>query len=714
VAETYFGTCSLCEACCGVEIEHEGPAILSIKGDQSDPLSNGHICPKAISLQDLHNDPDRLRTPMIKRQGRFEECSWDQAFEHIGRRLSEIEGAHGRNAIALYYGNPTIHNYATVFYLLRLFDNLGSQNVFSANSVDTLPRLLTSSLLYGNLAVIPVPDIDRTDFMLIMGANPVVSNGSVMTAPGVKTRLQNIQKRGGKVVVIDPRRSETAKLADQHYFIRPGSDALLLAAMLHTIFTEKRCKVDKILTLLDGFDELKSLFAPYSPKKVAPKVGLSAESIQELARQFSSAKTAVCYGRVGTCIQQFGSIATWFIDLLNIVTGNLDQAGGAMFTRPPLDLARLLRWSNMAGHFGRWKTRVRGLPEFNGEVPMAALAEEIESPGPGQIRALMTLAGNPVLSNANGRRMDKALEQLDFMVSIDLYLNETTRHADVLLPSTSPLEHDHFALLFQLVTVRNNIHYSPALFEKPKDALQDWQILLRLQSEILKRRGPLSRIRGWLSGKVLNWIGPKRMLDFLLRIGPYKTSIKKQLKQPHGVDHGPLQSRLPEILDSPDKKIQLIPPVYKEGLGQLTKALQQSDSEETLQLISRRILHSNNSWMHNCERLMKGKDACVLLIHPDDAKKRRIAAGSLTRVSSPVGAVEVEAELSTDMMVGVVCLPHGWGHHRDGSQLSIASRHPGVSINDLTDDGFIDQVSGTSALNGIAVTVVLATAKVEV
>ena len=704
--------CTLCEAICGIAVEHDGERIHAIRGDEEDRFSRGHICPKAVALMDLHHDPDRLRRPMKREGSAWREVGWGEAFDDIAARIAGIQRDHGRDAVAFYYGNPTGHSYSAMLSGLLFSGTLGSRNLYSANSVDALPRLVTSLLMYGSQAVVPIPDIERTDFLLILGANPVVSNGSVMTAPDVARRIRAIRERGGRVVVVDPRRTETAAVADAHHFIRPGADALLLAAMLETLFAEGLSRPGDLAGLCDGMAELREVVAPFTPARVEARVGIPAGDIIALARDFAGARSAVCYGRMGTCVQEFGAVASWLVDALNIVTGNLDRPGGAMFTTPAVDLPGVAKLLGQTGRFDRWRSRSSGLPEFNGELPAAAFAGEMETPGRGQIRALVTHAGNPVLSLPNGRRIDAALAKLDFMVSIDIYRNETTRHAHYLLPPTFGLEHDHYPIVFHGLAIRNTAHYSPALFPGAPGTMTDWEIFLELIHRLGKERGVVEGLAMGVLRRGLGTIGPRGVLRLLLRLGPHKLSLEDLEAAPHGVDLGPLTPRLREIINTKSKRIQLVPDRLRADVARLSEALSAppagGEAGDELLLIGRRTLRSNNSWMHNSLRLVKGRDRCTLLMHPDDARRRGLESGVKITVTSRVGAIVAPLEVSGEVMPGIVSLPHGWGHDRPGAQLSVAAAHAGVSLNDVTDDARVDALSGASSLSGVPVTVAAA------
>ncbi|ROL78456.1 molybdopterin oxidoreductase family protein [Pseudomonas vranovensis] len=693
--------CHLCEAICGLtlEITHEpnaAPRITSIKGDPEDSFSRGHICPKAVALQDIQNDPDRLRAPHKRAGDSWQAISWEEAFTLAAQKLWAIQQAHGQNAVAVYQGNPSVHNYGLMTHSNYFLGLLKTRNRYSATSVDQLPHHLTSYLMYGHGLLLPIPDIDNTEFMLILGGNPLASNGSIMTVPDVEKRLKAIQARGGKLVVVDPRRSETAAMADQHVFIRPGTDAALLCGLLNTLFAEGLNRQSALP--VDGLDEVQAAIAPFTAETMSPLCGVDAQVIRQLARDFAAADKAVCYGRMGVSTQAFGTLCHWLVQLLNLVSGNLDRVGGALCTEPAVDLVA----STSGGHFNAWQSRVSGLPEYGGELPVAALAEEMLVEGQGQVRALVTVAGNPVLSTPNGRQLERALDGLEFMLSIDLYINETTRYADLILPSTSALENDHYDTTFNLFAVRNVSRFNRSILPKPEGALHDWEIFVGLAKAFAA-----------LGDKPLKpTLPPAQMIDIGLRQGRYgdasafKLSLETLDQHPHGIDLGPLQPNLAARLKTANQRIQAAP---QEILGDLQRfAGQQPLAAGQLLLIGRRHVRSNNSWMHNYHRLVKGKPRHQLLMHPDDLAGRQLQDGQRVRVSSRVGEIEVEVQASSDMMPGVVSLPHGFGHARAGVRMEIAQGQPGASANDLTDERQLDAVSGNAALNGVPVQVVAA------
>lgn len=709
---THFRTCNLCEAMCGIEVTVEGEQVVSIRGDEQDPFSQGYICPKATALADIHHDPDRLQRPLKRTASGWVEVSWDEALDEVARRLVEIRSAHGPHSVATYIGNPTVHNYGALVFGLLFIKALKSRSRFSATSVDQLPKMLAALTMFGHQLLMPVPDVDRTDYFLIFGANPAVSNGSIMSAPGMKRRLSAIRERGGKVVLFDPRRTETAKLATEHVFIRPGTDALLIAALIQVIFEERLVRLGKVERYVKNVDLLFSSVRDFTPERVAGPTGVSAETIRRIAREFAGCRRAVAYGRVGVSMQEFGGIANWLIEALNVITSHFDEEGGAMFTSPAVDLVKLGSMLGESGHYDKFRSRVRGIPEFGGELPVACLAEEIETPGDKQIRALVTHAGNPVLSTPNGRRLDKALAGLDFMVAIDIYLNETTRHAHFILPPTTALEKDHYDVAFHALAVRNTAKFSPPLFQRQPHQRHDWEILLALMSRLSDRGTSTDVLTRKLTTLVGTQLEPKRIMDILMRLGSHGLrkgraglTLAKLEKEVHGVDLGPLEPRMPERLFTHDKKIDLAPAKLVADVERLRQRLSELGSvdAEALLLIGRRQLRSNNSWCHNSPRLVKGPERCTLLIHPQDAQRRSIANGMRVRIASRVGEVVAPVEVSDEVMPGVVSLPHGYGHNREGTRWRVAEAHAGVSINDLTDDQWVDTMSGTASFSGVPV-----------
>ncbi len=741
---THHRTCPFCEATCGLEIETEGRDVVAVRGDERDVFSRGFICPKAYGIKQLHEDPDRLTTPLIRRDGELAEASWDEAFEAIDRRLSPILAEHGRNSVAVYLGNPNAHNLSAVLYAPALMRLLGSQNIYSASTVDQMPKQVSAGHMFGTMLSVPVPDVDRCEHLLLLGANPLVSNGSLLTAPDMRGRLRAIRERGGKVVVVDPRRTRTAEGADEHHFIRPGADALLLAAMACTLVEEGLDDPGELATHVAGLNELRELVSEFTPDSVAGGCGIEAGEIRRMARELAAAERSAVYARIGTCTQEFGTLASWLVDVLNVLTGNLDREGGAMFTRA----AAGQRNSSGAGgsgkgvRFGRWASRVRGLPESYGELPVAALAEEIDTPGEDQVRALVTIAGNPLVSTPNSERLTRAVGGLEFMLAIDIYVNETTRHADVILPGPEPLEKSHYDIALYQLAARNIANYSPPVLEP--SVPPEWRTYLRLAGivtgqgpdadvdaldsmviQTLVQRelaGPASRVAGRDAAELLEALeprrGPERILDLMIRVGPYGDAFGDDpdgltldvLEQhPHGIDLGPLEPRLPDVLRTPSGKVELTPGPIVADLERLRAAVTRRRNDEMV-LIGRRQLRSNNSWMHNLPALVKGRDRCTLHIHPADAARLGLADGGRALVRSSTGQVEAPVELTDGIMPGVISIPHGWGHDEDGMRMGVASAHAGVNSNVLADESVVDPLSGNAVLNGIPVEVAAAPA----
>jgi len=735
-----YHACPLCEATCGLEVRSRGREVVGIRGDEADVFSKGFLCPKAYALKELDADPDRLRAPLVRRDGSLQPATWEEAFAEVERRLMPILSEHGRSAVAVYLGNPSAHNVALGIYGQVLLRALGTKNLYSASTVDQMPKQVSAGLMFGTSLSIPVPDLDRTHYLLMLGANPFVSNGSLMTAPDVPGRLKAIRRRGGKVVVIDPKRTRTAREADEHHFIRPGTDAYFLLGMVHTLFREGLVRLDGLAEHTAGVEEMEGLCRPFAPETVAARCGVAAEVIRRLARELAHAESGVVYARIGTCTQEFGTLASWLVDVINVLTGHLDRPGGAMFTKAAAggQNTRGTPGRGKGVRFARRLSRVRQLPEVYGEFPVACLAEEIETPGDGQIRALIAIAGNPVLSAPGGARLARALDQLDFMVSLDIYLNETSRHADVVFPGLSPLEQSHYDVALRQLAVRNVATYSPPLFDPPATQQPEWHTLLRLAA-IVSGQGsdadpaalddfvtfqrvehevssPGSRIAGRDAADIMTALvprrGPERILDLMLRTGPYGDAFGAQPggltlaaleANPHGIDFGALAPRIPEALRTPSGKIELAPEALAADVERLRRGL--SREAPALALIGRRDLRSNNSWMHNLEVLVKGRPRCTVQIHPEDAARFGLGDGALARVSSRAGSIEVPVEVSDELMPGVVSIPHGWGHDVPDTRMRIAAAHAGANCNLLADEVSLDPLSGNSVLNGIPVSI---------
>jgi len=734
--------CTLCEATCGITVHVVDERIETIRGDSEDPFSRGFICPKAYGLKGLHEDPDRLRKPMHRTEAGWVEVSWQEAFNLAIDGLLRAREQHGPQALGAYIGNPTAHSLQAMLYNQVLLRGLGSTQRYSASSVDQLPKMVSAGLMFGAGLTIPVPDLDRTSYLLVLGGNPAVSNGSLMTAPDAPGRIRAIVERGGKVVVIDPRRTETVKLASEHHFIRPGTDAAFLLALVHVMFADNLVKLGRASDHVRGLEQVRDVARAFTPASVASYCGIAANIIVTIAHELCAAEGAACYGRIGTTCQSFGTLASWAVDLVNVLSGNLDTPGGAMFTNPAAN-----RGSNRVAGVGggrgikvsKERTRVRGLPQWFGEAPAATLADEILTEGPGQIRAMITVAGNPVLSAPGSERMDQAFASLEFVVSVDFYLNETTRHANVILPPPSPLEKEAYDYALYQLAVRDVAKYSAPVFERPAGQPEEWEILLTLGKGLMGMRevdlataddfvfaqiaaGEIGTDGGRWAGltveeataAVSHRRGAARILDLFLRTGPHGDGFGRDLHgislatleaRPHGVDLGALKPQLPGVLRTPDAKIDLAPPMIVEDVARLHAAIEKQSATAGLVLIGRRHLRSNNSWMHNVATLVKGPERCTLLISEVDAASRSLKTGDLARLQSAGGAVTARIETTDDMMPGVVSLPHGWGHDREGMRMSIAAKHAGVNVNIVSDATAIDPISGNAAFNGVHVTV---------
>jgi anaerobic selenocysteine-containing dehydrogenase len=731
---TEYRTCPLCEATCGLEVTLHADEVVRIRGDRDDVFSRGFICPKGSTLKHLEADPDRLRTPLIRRNGVHEPAAWDEAFQEIESRLRPIIEQHGPDAVAVYLGNPNVHSMSGVLYNRVFLKALRTRNIYSASTIDQMPKHVSAGLMFGHPDLIPVPDIDRTGYLLMLGANPYESNGSLATAPDWPGRMEAIMERGGTVVVVDPRSTRTTRAASEHVFIRPGTDPLLLFGLVNVLFADGLVDPGRLADSVEGLDAVRAAAAPFTPEAVANGCGVDADRIRRLARDLAAADTAVVYGRIGTHTAEFGTLASWLVDVLNTLTGNLDRPGGAMFPRAATEQPRDRRGFRT----GRYTSRVHGLPEVRSEFPVATLADEILAPGDGRVRTLVTLAGNPVLSAPDSDTLDRALGELDFMVSLDLYLNETTRRADVILPGTPPLRRPHYDFAFTQLAVRNVANFSPAILTAEHENPDEWRILLRLAAVVAGQgrsadldafddmvfatligrsvADPGSRVTGRspeeLFAATTGAPGPERMLDFLLRTGPYGDgygtapgglTLERLRAAPHGVDLGALEPRLPSALATPNGRVDLAPKVIIDDVARLSKRLTSSGNGH-LVLVGRRDLRSNNSWMHNLEVLVKGKERCTLHVHPADADRLGLDPGGMAMVVSAAGSVAAPVRVTDDIMPGVVSLPHGWGHDLDGIRLNVAATRPGVNTNRLV-PAATDPLSGNAVLNGIPVEV---------
>ncbi|SDI16901.1 molybdopterin oxidoreductase family protein [Nonomuraea jiangxiensis] len=717
---TAYRTCPICDAVCGLRLTlSDAGRVTSVKGDAEDPFSKGYICPKGASLGRLDEDPDRLRRPLVREGERWREVTWEEAFQAVDRGLTRVAETYGRDAVAVYFGNPTYHTMAGFMYREAITQTLSSKNTYSASTIDQMPKHVSTGFMFGDPFAIAVPDVDRTDYLLVIGANPLESHGSLCAAPDFPARLKALRERGGKVVVVDPRRTRTAAFADEHLFVRPGTDAYLLFGIVNTLLAEELTAIDLDV---NGLDELRELAAEFTPDEVERVCGVPAERVARLARELAAAPTAAVYTRIGTSTAEFGTLTQWLVDVVNILTGNFDRPGGVMFTRTAaLEIFR----TGQPFDTGRWHSRVRGLPEVLGEVPVATLADEIETPGTGQVRALVSIAGNLVLSAPNGPRLDRALPGLDFMVCVDPYLNETTKHADVILPPPRITQMPHYDFLLLIVTVRNYTRFSPQILPLEPGQLSEAEILARL-TLILAGQGPdadpaglddmileqilrgateaqdspyagqdVAELRAGLDGDS----GPELLLDAMLKLGPYDLSLATLRANPHGIDLGPLEPRLKELLITPSGRVELTPPKIVADLERLRARF--AGPQPEFLLIGRRQLRSNNSWLHNTPSLVGGSNRCVLHVNPADVA--RLGLGETAVVRSAAGELTVPVEATDQVMPGVVSLPHGWGHQ--GSSQRVAAAHPGVNANALTDESLVDALSGNAVFNGVPITV---------
>jgi anaerobic selenocysteine-containing dehydrogenase len=725
--------CPLCEACCGLELGIVDGRIETIRGNERDVSSAGFLCPKAVALRDLHDDPDRLRVPQLRRgkAGGFTAVSWDDAFGEIERRLPPILAAHGADAVAMSIGNPSAHKVGLLLYGARLGRALGTRNIYSASTLDQMPKQLAAGLMFGHWLSVPVPDLPRTDLLVVLGANPMVSNGSMWTVPDFRGKAKAMQARGGRLIAIDPRRTETAALADRHVFIRPGGDAFLLLGIVHTLLTEELVRLGRLAPHVAGLDEVRAAVATpdLAPERVAARCGIDATVIRELARDLATTERAALYGRIGTCTQEYGTLASWLVDVINVLTGHLDAPGGAMFAKAAAFAANTIgaggRGKGVA--IGRRASRVSGAPEVFGELPMGCLVEEIETPGAGQVRALITVASNPVLSAPNGPRLAAALGGLQLMVSVDIYRNETTRHADVILPGLSPLEDAHFDVALPQLAWRNTVRYSAPSLPPPADRPAEWEILLRLAAiatgredrdlarfddelaaaDVRRTAGPMAEA---VIAAVAGRRGPERLIDLALRGGPYGDrfgmmpdglTLAKVAAAPDGIDLGPLAPRIPEVLRTPSGKIELAPALVIADVERARADVGRAAAP--MVVVGRRHLRSNNSWMHNLPTLAKGPPRCTALVNPADAARLGLADGARARIARGSRSIDVDVEVTADMMPGVVSVPHGWGHDLPGIALGVATQRPGANLNAILDDTLRDPLSGNAVLGGVAV-----------
>ena len=747
MSRTALRICPRCEATCGLTLTIEGTKVTGARGDRDDVFSKGFICPKGASFGAVDSDPDRLRSPLVRRDGELREATWQEAFDAVAAGIRPVVERYGPHAVGVVLGNPNVHTMAGALYPPVLLAGLGTRSLFTASTVDQMPKHVSSGLLFGDANAIPVPDLDRTGHLLLIGANPLESNGSLCTAPDFPGKLKAIKARGGTLTVVDPRRTRTARLADRHIEIRPGTDALLLAAMTTVLFEEGLVDLGDLTPHVEGVDELRDALREFTPEAVAPATDVDAGTIRTLARELAAAPTAAVYGRIGSCTVPFGTLGSWLVDVLNILTGNLDRPGGALFPQAATDRTPRPAGPGRGFQLGRWHSRVGGHPEAKGELPLSALAEEIDTATEegAPIRALIAVAANPVLSAPDGDRLDKALDSLDFMVSVDPYLNETSRHADVVLPPPPPSQSAHHDFAFNTLAVRNQVRYNRPAVPLEPGRMAETEILARLTLAVTGMHGadpsavddlvigqtlgkavkePHSPVHGRdpqdLAALLTGENGPERRLDMMLRLGPYGDgfgvhpdglSLAKLLAHPHGIDLGPLRPRLPQPLKTSSGRIELLPQPIAGDLPRLGRALR--ERPEGLVLVGRRHLRSNNSWMHNVPALTGGTNRCTLHIHPEDAERLGVTDGGAVRVKGAGGEVVAPAEVTDGVRRGVVSLPHGWGHDRPGTRLGHAATDPGVNVNQLLDGSLLDPLSGNAVLNGVPVELVPVTEKVS-
>lgn len=735
MTETALRICPFCEATCGLTLSIDDGRVVAARGDRDDVFSAGFICPKGASFAELDNDPDRLQAPLVRRDGVLTETTWEEAFAAAADGLGAAIREHGGASIGMYLGNPNAHTVAGALYPPLLIRGLGTRQVFSASTLDQMPKHVSLGLMFGSPVAFTVPDLDRTDYLVIIGANPLVSNGSVTTAPDFGGKMRDIRRRGGRIVVIDPARTRTAELADRHLAPRPGTDAALLFAVVHVLFDEDLVTLGEAADHVAGLDDVRAAARDFDPAAVAEYCGVDVDEIRTLARELAAAPSAAVYGRIGTSTVEFGTLGSWLVDVVNILTGNLDRPGGAMFPCSPVAPAPRGHRPGKGFRTGRWHSRVSGRPEVLSELPTTVLSEEIETPGDGQIRAMITIAGNPVLSAPDGDRLDKALEHVDFMISVDPYLNETTRHADVILPPPPPSRSPHFDVALNALAIRNNARYSPPVLPldgRPSEAeilsrlalvvygmgqdvdpgLVDEQVIATtLAKETADPDSPVAgRAVDELTALLPAGPGYERRLDMMLRLGAYGDAfgarpdgltLQRLKDAPHGVDLGPLQPRLLEVLRTPSGRVELAPPALIDDAARLREAM--ARPAEGFVLIGRRHLRSNNSWMHNLPALAGGTNRCTLRMHPDDAAELGVTDTAVVKGAG--GELVVPVEITDGIRRGVLSLPHGWGHDRPGTGQQLAADQPGVNVNQLNDGSLLDPLSGTAVLNGVPVTV---------
>jgi anaerobic selenocysteine-containing dehydrogenase len=709
-AEQRITFCRICEAACGLVATVEDGRVTALRPDPAHPLSWGFACPKGIAMTEVQNDPDRVLSPLRRVDGRLEPCSWDDAIADIGGRLRSLRDREGLSAAGWYMGNPSAFSSSHPLWVKGFLDAIGSRHYYTASSQDVSNRFAASALLYGSPVVVPIPDLERTSLLLMVGANPLVSHGSLLTAPRIRERLNAIVERGGRVVVADPRRSETAR-AFEHLPVRPDSDAWLLLSLLHVLFAEDRVDRDALRRQARDADWLEDLAARFPPPAAAERSGVAPGRIRELARALSEAEGAAVYGRTGSCLGRFGTLVAYLLDALNVATGNLDRPGGAVFGHAAISLDDVAHRAGLATYDSH-RSRVGDLPEVLGSLPASLMAREITEPGEGQLRALFVSAGNPVLSVPDGRALEAALAELELLVSIDFYVNETAaRHADYVLPATTFLERGDMPLALMGFAVRPYVQWSDPVVEPAGEAREEWEIIDALSRElgvVPLTPAALRRLPGPLARRVT----PERLLDLLLRTGPDGDwfglrrgglSLGRLRREPSGVA---LRDEVPtgvlrDKVRHPGGRVRLRHAAIGEEVERLA-ADGPGDGEFPLRLIGLRELRSHNSWMHNSPKLMAGDRSHSARVHPADAERVGVGEGEPLRIVSASGSVEVAARLTDEVMEGVVALPHGWGHAGGWRRANAAG---GVNSNELASAApeDLEPLAGMAHLNGIPV-----------
>lgn len=729
MSQLHYRTCHLCETMCGIEVEHDGEQVLAIRGDKNDVLSQGNICPKATGIQDIHNCPDRLKKPLKRvRKNPAEkshdddwvEIEWDEAIEYAASGLARIQNQHGRDSIGSYFGRSTAHNIGTLLAVAPMQKIMGTRNIYTGSTVDQMPHNFVWHHMLGHQFLCTIPDINRTDYYLMLGTNPKVSNGAQMsTGANTWKKLNAIRERGGKCVLIDPRRTESAKYMDEHHFIRPHADSMLLIGIIQTIFAKGLAKPGRMAGHINGWNEIEPLVNQFDLDRIAEITTIPRDDIERIALEFASAKRPVCYGRTGISMVQFAGLTQWLMQTLNVIVGSMDEIGGMMFPKPAITSLPLTKSS-----WDSYRSRVRGRPEFSGEFPLVILGEEIMTPGEGQIRGLLGLAGNMVLSMADGHHSEKALQALEFYVAVDPYLNETTRFADIILPPCGPLEKGHYDMFYHLYDTINWSKYSQPLFTTEQSKWTDFEIFTELMGRFatIRTRNPIKKFLFSCAHKLVRTtLTAERIVAMGIRMGPYgkglnpfkkdALSLQKLKDNPQGIFLGDLEYTFPEGLYTQDKKINLAPEVFVNDLPRLKAFFveggmeaERVESEFDLQIISR-LTNRTLGWMHHSYRLIKGKNPCELMINPADADARGITADSLVSVTSRAGQIQMPVTITDEMMPGVVCMPHLWGHNRKNTRQQVANANPGVSMNDITDVTTYDELTGNAIVNGVPVKV---------